>query len=102
MAETEIIAGFLDLLSLPLDRRQRLDVLAAMARQADWLTAEDVLLAAALLDHAARHRVDGRELPVEQVAEIQAAYIEALEADPDPEVVRILDEALAVRERPAV
>jgi|SRR3954454_10271852 hypothetical protein len=102
MAETEIIAGFLDLLSLPLDPRQRLDVLAAMARQADWLSADDVLLAAALLDHAARHRVDGRELPVEQVAEIQSNYIDDLLSGADPEVACILAEALAVRQWPSV
>src|SRR3954454_24707855 len=102
MAETEIIAGFLDLLSLPLDRRQRLDVLAAMARQADWLSADDVLLAAALLDHAARHRVDGRAIPVEEVAEIKSRYIERLVTEDDPDVARILDEAMALRERHTV
>jgi len=102
MAETTIIAGFMDLLAVPLDRRQRLDVLEAMARHGDWLSAEAVLLAAALLDHAARSRIDARALSVEQIAEIQATYIEALEADPDPEVARILDEALALRQRPAV
>src|SRR4051794_8142747 len=104
MAETEttIVAGFLDLLTVPLDRQQRLSVLRAMARDADWLTAEDVLLAAALLDRSSRSRLDGQALTPEQVAEIQADYIEALEADPDPEVARILGEALAVRQRPAV
>jgi hypothetical protein len=74
MAETTIVAGFLDLLTVPLDRRQRLDVLAAMARDADWLTAEDVLLAAALLDRSSRSRLDGQALTPEQVAEIQADY----------------------------
>lgn len=102
MAETEIIAGFFDLLAVPLARSQRLDVLRAMARQAVWLSAEDILLAAALLDHASRSRIDGRGLPVEQVAEIQASYIEHLQADADPEVARILAEALEVRQRPAV
>jgi hypothetical protein len=102
MAETEIIAGFFDLLTVPLNRQQRLDVLRSMARDADWLAAEDVLLAAALLDHAFRSRVDGHALTVEQVAEIQAAYVEALEADADPDVARILTEALEVRlQRPA-
>jgi len=102
LSTTEIVAGFLDLLAVPLDRRQRLDVLAAMARDADWLAAEDVLLAAALLDHASRSRVDGHALTPEQVAEIQAGYIEHLQADPDPDVTRILVEALDVRQRPAV
>ena len=102
MAETTIVAGFLDLLTVPLDRQQRLSVLRAMARDADWLSAEDVLLAAALLDHAARSRIDARALSVEQIAEIQATYIKALEADPDPEVARILAEALEVRQRPVV
>src|SRR3954466_10027427 len=102
MAETTIIAGFMDLLAVPLDRRQRLDILEAMARQGDWLSAEAVLLAAALLDHAARSRVDGNALTAEDAAEIQAAYIEALEADSDPEVSRILAEAWVVRQRPAV
>ena len=101
MAEITLQVGFLDMLSMPLDRDQRLDVLEAMARQAAWLSADDILLAAALLDHAARHRVDGRAIPVEQVAEIKSDYIEQLLADADPEVARILDEALAVRERPA-
>src|SRR5690348_3614094 len=99
---TEIVAGFLDLLAVPLNRQQRLDVLEAMARQGNWLTAEGVLLAAALLDHASRSRVDGHTLSVEQVAEIQAAYIDDLQADADPEVARILAEALAVRQRPVV
>ena len=102
MAETTIVAGFLDLLTVPLDRQQRLSVLRAMARDADWLTAEDVLLAAALLDRASRSRLDGPALSIERVAEIQASYIEDLQADTDPEVARILDEALAVRHRPSV
>ena len=102
MTQITLQVGFLEMLAVPLDREQRLDVLAAMARQADWLSADDVLLAAALLDHAARHCVDGRALPVERVAEIKSNYIEKLLADADPEVARILDEAMAVRERPAV
>ena len=101
MRTTEIVAGFFDLLSMPLDRPQRLDILQAMARHADWLGAEDVLLAAALLDHASRSRVDGHALTVEEVADIQAAYIEDLQADADPEVARILAEALDVRQRRA-
>src|SRR5689334_18322940 len=103
MAETSFVAGFLDLLAVPLDRQQRLGVLRAMARQADWLTAEDIVLAAALLDHAARSRIDGQALTAEQAAEIRAGYVEQLLADADPEVAGILTEAVAVRERrPAV
>src|SRR3954467_10633258 len=102
MAETTIVAGFLDLLTVPLDRQQRLSVLRSMARDANWLTAEDVLLAAALLDRSSRSRLDGQALAPERSAEIQAAYIDDLQADADPEVARILAEALAVRQRPAV
>jgi hypothetical protein len=102
MTEITLQVGFMEMLSLPLDRHQRLDILRSMAQQADWLTAEDVLLAAALLDHASRSRVDGRALPVEQVAQIQSRYIERLVADDDPEIARVLAEALAVRERPAM
>jgi hypothetical protein len=100
--DTSFIVGFMDILALPLGRQQRLDILHAMARQADWLTAEDVVLAAALLDHASRSRVDGQSLTVEQVAEIQAGYIDHLLTDADPEVTRILAEAIAVRQWPAV
>jgi hypothetical protein len=102
LRKTEIVAGFFDLLAMPLDRRQRLDILQAMARQGDWLSAEDVLLAAALLDHASRSRVDGQALTVEQADEIQAGYFEQLLADGDPEVAGILAEALVVRQRPTV
>src|SRR3954451_2850288 len=101
MTETILQVGFLDMLSMPLDRPQRLTILAAMARQGDWLSTEDILLAAALLDHASRSRVDGRALPVEQIASIKDNYIEQLLAEDDPEVARILAEAYAVRERPA-
>src|SRR3954447_12631765 len=94
MAEISFQVGFLEMLAIPLDRDERLDVLEAMARRAEWLSADDILLAAALLDHAAQHRVDGRSLPVEEVAEIKASYIERLLADDDPEVARILDEAM--------
>src|SRR5690349_1626997 len=102
MTETILQFNFMEMLEIPLDRPQRLAVLGAMARQGDWLSAEDILLAAALLDHAARHRIDGRELPVEEVAEIKSNYIEELLTDADPEVARILVEAWAVRERPEV
>jgi hypothetical protein len=102
MAEITLQVGFLEMLAVPLDREQRLDVLAALARQADWLSADDVLLAAALLDHAARHRVDGRAIPVEEVAEIKSRYIERLVTEDDPDVARILDEAMALRERHTV
>ena len=102
MGETSFIVGFMDLLDLPLDRQQRLNILHAMARQADWLTAEDVVLAAALLDHASRSRVDGQSLTDEQAAEIQASYIDQLLGEDDPEVTRILAEAVAVRQRPVV
>src|SRR5690349_17818536 len=100
MAETTIIAGFMDLLAVPLDRHQRLDVLEAMARHGDWLSAEGVLLAAALLDHAARSRIDARALSVEQLAEVQATYRERREGDPEAGVARILDGGLALRQRP--
>src|SRR5690349_11271151 len=102
MAETTIVAGFFDLLSLPLDRRQRLDILNAMARDADRFTVEDIVLAAALLDRSSRSRVDGQSLTVEQAAEIQGGYIERMLADADPKVARILAEAVVVRQRPAV
>ena len=102
MAEIILQVGFMEMLAIPLGRQRRLDVLAAMARQAEWLSTDDVLLAAALLDHASRSHVDGREIPVEQVAEIKSRYIEKLLADADPDVARILAEAWAVRERPAV
>src|SRR3982750_1704100 len=68
MAEISFQVGFLEMLAVPLDREQRLDVLEAMARQAEWLSADDILLAAALLDHASRSRVDGQALTVEQIA----------------------------------
>jgi hypothetical protein len=102
LSTTEIIAGFFDLLSMPLDRQQRLRVLRGLARQAHWLAPEDVLLAAALLDHAARSNVDGHALTPEQVDEIQTSYIDDLLSGADPEVTQILADALEVRLRPAV
>ena len=102
MGETSFIVGFMDILGLPLERQQRLDILNALARDADRFTVEDVVLAAALLDRSSRSRVDGQSLTVEQAAEIQAGYIDYLLGDADPEVTRILASALAVRQRPAV
>jgi hypothetical protein len=79
-----------------------MDILNAMARQADRFTAEDIVLAAALLDRSSRSHVDGQSLTAEQAAEIHASYIDHLLGEDDPEVTRILAEAVAVRERPAV
>ncbi|MFL5789466.1 MAG: hypothetical protein ACJ748_15510, partial [Flavisolibacter sp.] len=100
--ETMLIVGFMDMLDLPLGRQQRLDILHVLAREADRFTVEDVLLAAALLDRSSRSRIDGRSLTSEQAAEIQAGYVEQLLADDDPEVYRILAEAIAVRQPPPV
>jgi hypothetical protein len=101
VGETSFIVGFMDILAMPLDRQQRLDILGALARQADRFTVEDIVLAAALLDRSSRSHVDGQSLTVEQAAEIQAGYIDQLLTDDDPEVTRILATALAVRQRPA-
>ena len=102
MNETTIFIGFMDLLALPLDRRQRLAALHALAREADRFTVEDVLLAAALLDCSSRSRVDGRSLTPEQAGDIVAGYVEELRANPDPEVIRILAEAYDIRQPPPV
>jgi hypothetical protein len=102
VGETSFIVGFMDLLAMPLGRQQRLDILNAMARDADRFTVEDLLLAAALLDHASRSCMDGQALTVEQAAEIQAGYIDHLLGNDDREVTRILVEAVAVRQCPAV
>jgi hypothetical protein len=102
VGEASFIVGFMDILALPLERQQRLDILDALAREVDRFTVEDVLLAAALLDRSSRSHMDGQSLTVEQAAEIQAGYIDDLLGGADPEVTRILAAALAVRQRPAV
>ena len=102
MGETSFIVGFMDLLAMPLGRQQRLDILNAMAREAERFTAEDIVLAAALLDHSSRSRMDGQALTPEQAAEIQASYIDHLLGNNDPEVTRILAKAVAVRQPPPV